>query len=212
MALLLTPARVAFLAGAVVLLLCAARAEAVTIESIDGRSAVTGTAMTTFTDDGRDRLAIRCTHDISIPTSAFNGTSSVSVSQSNNRYTSCRDGNGATCTVSVLGAWTITVTATTSGTIRLDSGSGVNLDCTSRAVRVYSCIIRVLDLQSLVLTFTNPVSPARTGTLRVDPRNALTYTIESGSSRCPLVTGTVGDRGTATMGETIATENVRIVP
>ena len=193
-------------------LLCVPAANAAVIESIDGRSAVSGTSMTTFRDDsGRDRVSIRCRHDILIPTTAFSGTSSVSVPQATNTYTSCRDSNGAACIVRVGGAWTITVVSTTSGTIRLDSGSSVSIDCTSRAVNIYSCIVRVLDDQTLTATFTNPVAPATTGTLRIDPGNALNYTLETGTTaNCPLATRRVGDRGTATMAETISTVNVRI--
>lgn len=184
-------------------LVCVPAAHAATIASIDGRSAVTGSATTTFTD--ASGTTIRCRHDITIPTTAFSGTSSVSVEAANNVYSNCRDSLGGTCLTTVNGRWTITTPTTTSGTIRLDSS--VSVDCTNRGLRPYSCVFTVRDSQSLTATFTNPVSPATTGSLRIDGANSITYTVENGSTRCPL--GDPGARSTATMAETISTENAQ---
>ena len=201
--------RAGMLLVAIVLLGAAApEAGAATVESIDGRSVGSGTSTTTFTNDGATRYSIRCRHDITISTTAFSGSSSVSIAAASNLYSNCRDDFGAACTVRLSGPWTLTAPATTSGTIRLDLGSSVIIDCTSRSVRIYSCVYRFSDAQSWSFTFTNPVAPARTGTLRLDSPNAIRLTIEASSRRCPL--GSAGGRITFTMSETISTENLRI--
>lgn len=181
-------------------------AGAVTIESIRAGAAVTAasTVDTVFRDSSG--YQVRCRHDITIPTTAFTGTSSVSIEAADNVYSNCRDNQTGTCIVRSAGRWTITATSLTSGTIRLDSN--LSIDCTSRVGTRYSCVLSVDSGQSLVLTFTNPVSPATTGTLSVDSPNSIRYTITA-ATNCQL--GGVGTRGTATQTGTFSTENVRVV-
>ncbi|HEY6780858.1 MAG TPA: hypothetical protein VI111_07890 [Thermoleophilaceae bacterium] len=183
-------------------------ASGATIASINARAAATGTSATgteaVFTDTGSG-IQVRCRHDITIPTSAFSLSNSVSIEAANNTYSSCRDTNGASCVVRVNGRWTITARTTTSGTVRLESSTSV--DCTNRGATRYSCVLLIDSGQTLGVTFVNPVAPATTGTLRVDTPNTLTYQITS-STNCPL--GDVNARGTATQAERFSTENVRI--
>lgn len=190
----------------------ASNAGAVVIESITARATVTGSAMTTFTDSRAGAPQIRCTHNITIPTTAFSGTASVSIDAVNNTYTRCTTTDGGTCTVRVNGAWTLTAITTGSGQIRIEST--VTVDCTNRVASPnYSCVFTVqgtvVSPQTLTARFTNPVSPATTGTLVVDTPNTVNYVVDSGTN-CPL--GAARTRGSATMSETISTVNVRIVP
>lgn len=194
----------ALVAAAVLAVAVAPAASAVTIESIRAGTQVTTTSASVFTDNSSG-FDIRCRHDITIPTSAFTGTSSVSIEAANNVYSNCRDFRGAACVVRALGRWTITAPTTTSPTLRLDSG--VSIDCTSRVGTRYSCVFSIPSAQSLTMTFTNPVSPATTGTMRIDSPNTLAYTITASTS---CVFGPAGTRGNFTLAETISTENLRI--
>lgn len=181
-------------------------ASAVTIESIRAGAAVTATSTTdAIFNDAANGFEVRCRHDIFIPTTAFTGTSSVSIEAANNIYSNCRDSRGGTCIVRAGGRWTITASSTTSGTVRLDST--VSIDCTRRGTGAYSCVLTIDTSQSLAMTFRNPVFPATTGTLRVDSPNTVNYTMGI-STNCVL--GRAGDRNTATQTETLSTENVRV--
>ncbi len=190
----------------------ASNAGAVVIESVTARATVTGSAMTTFTDSRAGAPQIRCTHNITIPTTAFSRTASVSIDAANNTYTRCTTTDGGTCTVRVIGAWTLTAVTTGSGQIRIENP--VTVDCTNRVASPnYSCVFTIPGTvglpQTLTARFTNPVSPATTGTLVVDTPNTVNYEVTS-STNCPL--GGARTRGSATMSETISTVNVRIVP
>jgi hypothetical protein len=194
------------IATALTLALSAA-AGAVVIESTSARATVTGSAMTVFTD-ATTRIQIRCRHSITIPTTAFSGTASVSIEAANNTYTNCSASDGATCTVRVNGRWTLTASTTRSGSIRIEST--VTVDCTNVITAPpYSCVFTVQTGQTLSATFTNPVFPSVQGSLRVDTPNNVRYMVDS-ERDCPL--GGVGTIGTATMAETMTTQNVRIVP
>lgn len=193
------------LVAAVLLAVAAApAASAVTIESITTRAPATLTATTVMTENATG-FQISCRHDVTIPTSAFTGTSSVSLEASNNVFSGCRDAFSGTCVVRPQGRWTITASTTTAGRVRLDSGVSVN--CTRRIGMTYTCAFSMDSGQSVTMTIRSPVAPATTGTLVIDSPNALVYMV-GGGTNCPF--GSAGMRGSVTLAETISTENLTI--
>lgn len=192
----------ALVVAAILAVAVAPTASAVTIGSITTGSPATLTADTVMTENATG-FQITCRHDITIPPSAFTGTSSVSVEAANNVFSGCRDAFSGSCIVRPNGRWTITASTTTAGRIRFDSSVGVG--CTRRIGMTYTCSFSMDSGQSVTMTIRSPVAPATTGTLVIDSPNAVIYMVGGGVN---CLFGSAGMRGTVTLSETISTENL----